>query len=1254
MTSQDTTRSKRRTAEHDPYIGRVQHAVTQLSHAGRPITALQVAGDRWERAVVGVADVAVSVPLLKRACSAIRLGVLELEGDMVLDQPEHLRHLDCARQDLVRDLRQTIMADCGHPHAEETQAGQDLARGRRAGLYMPEPSRQVPIPKLQYRDPALDPSILARLLASRSTQEHIADKPRALTIPPVVVRALAGSLNQLFSAYLEPRWSNLVVAYRPGISRLQILSSWANAVATTGCSYAVSTDLRGFYDSVLIRDALQLLDRETGYSADPLLARMVAYALGGDLSQPLPQGNPLSGLLANLYAAHRLDPALQRIGPALRYSDDILLLVRDPIQATRAMAEIQAAATAAGLTLHPAKTMLIDLQRGEQRRLDQPDAMPERACYLGAEMVLQDGMLQFSLSNFAIRRLVEGLRQTLHLTKPSSQTTIAWSVEQLVRLRLQALGWLRQHAAVTWSPEQEQAVDWILRYCGLTDQGFGSWLRQQARRSQVSPHELQRRVEQRIKHVGGYRVDGAAQAWAQAGAETVQCRDVSQRLVGRHSPLGTSVAAIRVKEQAHFRKALGAPVRLALGWLEQEGATTMGLPRWSGRLGRVEALDPTSLMLSAETVTTTGPTTKSEEAETSAIALGVEMDIETEGETEGETDDKADDQANDRFVAALTGELEREGTEGQAADKVDDKADAQAYDPKVKKCVIAALALTTAGAKAEPKESAKAVVQAIDHNSAHALAGTQMPFSSGRVDPESQRQVSVSKRVGHSCPPANRDDARRFKTAGRGRSEPTGCYEVEGAYKGVVNETASPHQRALGIIPDTNAPLAAPEMANRPNTHIPDDNYSFNASPVPKDTIYHPKTSNLPRTSPISPTPKGTHTPSDPPFTSIPTIPRSTAPALTDEAPGTCSTPHPLPLRTNRSPRTAPGFITGSTSPVSLQEFGRERPYPARSTDPADAVMSSCNLLVPPVLSPFNPQPHQPRWYSRRPRGSVPRGAVVPVRRSGRRGWPPGRYTRLQPGGESAGSPPCPDRAIAVGRSTIAGFCAFRGAAQGGIPAGIARADRWTRWGHGTTQTALQPLGCRDAPLDQAGSPGSQHPGHADRPTRGRDRHPAADGPSCGRLGRERIGPGVARTHRGGRAGAVVGRGSPSGCRAVAGHPGSGQASGCLPVTDLPVRGCGSRSQGAARACRGDRIARGAEPGAADQRVGCDGVPLALWRCGHRADPSRQDACDRQDCRPVQARGRGCGEQCAALVHPGGDRSAGRTSAASGIPVRAG
>jgi CRISPR-associated protein Cas1 len=193
------------------------------------------------------------------------------------------------------------------------------------------------------------------------------DKPgkpekRILRVPSVVDRVVQSAAAQLLQELLEPSFEPLSFAYRPGRSVKQALAA-VRILHDRGYHHVVDADIKAYFDNVphlplLSRLALHVNERPF---LDLVRAWLESCPTPG---RGLPQGAPISPVLANLYL-DSLDEDVAAAGfMMIRYADDFVVLCRSAERADEALAILQQRLGALGLELHPEKTAIRRLDEG--------------------------------------------------------------------------------------------------------------------------------------------------------------------------------------------------------------------------------------------------------------------------------------------------------------------------------------------------------------------------------------------------------------------------------------------------------------------------------------------------------------------------------------------------------------------------------------------------------------------------------------------------------------------------------------------------------------------------------------------------------------------------------------------------------------------------------------------------------------------------------------------------------------------------
>jgi RNA-directed DNA polymerase len=247
------------------------------------------------------------------------------------------------RNDGAAGIDQQTLADIEAQGVPEFLAG--IAQSLQDKTYRPQPVRRVEIPKRG------DPT-----------------RTRPLGIPTVRDRVVQAACKLLLEPIFEADFEGCSFGFRPEKGPRDALEAVYHH-SRQGYRWVVDADIQQFFDTLDHQTLMAALRRRI---SDGEVLRLIyrwlkaGYLWEGafhDTDQGSPQGGVLSPLLANVYL-HGFDQAQQTqkcfLGRLTRYADDFVIPCGTAEQAVRALEWTREQLARVGLTLHPAKTRVVN------------------------------------------------------------------------------------------------------------------------------------------------------------------------------------------------------------------------------------------------------------------------------------------------------------------------------------------------------------------------------------------------------------------------------------------------------------------------------------------------------------------------------------------------------------------------------------------------------------------------------------------------------------------------------------------------------------------------------------------------------------------------------------------------------------------------------------------------------------------------------------------------------------------------------
>jgi len=207
---------------------------------------------------------------------------------------------------------------------------------------------------------------------------------RPIDIATTEDKVLQESMRRVLEPIYEEDFKPFSYGFRPGRSQHQAIDYMFKQVSFQKMHYIIDADIKNYFGSIDHGILREFLDKRV---KDGVIRRMIDKWLKagvmerGNIRYPeggSPQGSVISPLLSNIYLHYVLDewfseqiqPLLKGQSFIVRYADDFVLGFTDKSDAERVMAVLSKRFAKYGLTLHPDKTRMIDLndKRGGKGR----------------------------------------------------------------------------------------------------------------------------------------------------------------------------------------------------------------------------------------------------------------------------------------------------------------------------------------------------------------------------------------------------------------------------------------------------------------------------------------------------------------------------------------------------------------------------------------------------------------------------------------------------------------------------------------------------------------------------------------------------------------------------------------------------------------------------------------------------------------------------------------------------------------------
>jgi RNA-directed DNA polymerase len=283
----------------------------------------------------------------ERMLAALERGVKGGKWFSLMDKVWKMENLQRAMQQVLRN---------------QGGAGID---GQSCEAYLKTSPQRLPRLQDKLKDGSYEPKPVKRVWIPKLGSKEL----RPLGVPTVEDRVVQTALRNVLEPIFERTFADHSYGFRPGRGAKQALRR-VDQLLKTGHHWVVDADLKGYFDSIPQDKLMEAVETQI---ADGAVLKLVGQMLeqgvmeSGKGWQPTetgtPQGAVISPLLANIYL-NPLDQLMAGQGRQMvRYADDFVILCPNQQQAQEVLEQLRDWTQAAGLTLHPTKTRIVDVSQ---------------------------------------------------------------------------------------------------------------------------------------------------------------------------------------------------------------------------------------------------------------------------------------------------------------------------------------------------------------------------------------------------------------------------------------------------------------------------------------------------------------------------------------------------------------------------------------------------------------------------------------------------------------------------------------------------------------------------------------------------------------------------------------------------------------------------------------------------------------------------------------------------------------------------